>query len=134
MKKIMILGLLAIGLSSCSKETLDSAGRDIAKNVIKASKWNNVVKTVTTDGDKLVDTLVGNTQKEYLDFTNDGFAYIYDGEGKATSVSYDMPTSKSMNFDNVSYQIKESIIQSTMKFTLENVTDGKTTIIEFKRK
>jgi len=130
----MIVGLLAIGLSSCSKETLNSAGRDIAQNVIRASKWNNVVKTVTTDGEKVVDTLVGATDKDYLDFNNDGFAYIYDGDGNTSSVSYDLPTSKSMNFDNVSYQIKENIIQSTIKFTLENVTDGKTTTIEFKRK
>lgn len=130
----MIVGLLAIGLSSCSKETLNSAGRDITQNVIRASKWNNVVKTVTTDGEKVVDTLVGATEKDYLDFNKDGFAYIYDGDGNTSSVSYDLPTSKSMNFDNVSYQIKENIIQSTIKFTLENVTDGKTTTIQFKRK
>jgi len=135
MKKFLILGLMAIGLASCSKETLDSAGRDVAQNVIRSFEWTNVVKVEKVDGKEVLrDTIASESKGTYLDFDKDGFAYLFDGKGGSTSFAYDMPTSKSMNFNKVSYTIKENIIQSTVKFTLENVTDMKTTTIEFKRK
>ena len=46
MKKLLILGLVAIGLASCSKETLDYAERDTALNLLRANKWFEV--TITT--------------------------------------------------------------------------------------
>lgn len=135
MKKLLILGLVAIGFSSCSKETLDSAGRDVAQNVIRSFEWTNVVKVEKVGGEEVLrDTIAAESKGTYLDFDKDGFAYVFDGKGGSTSFAYDIPTSKSMNFDNVSYTIKENIIQSTVKFTLENTTQTKTTTIEFKRK
>lgn len=129
------MGLVAIGFSSCSKETLDSAGRDVAQNVIRSFEWTNVVKVEKVGGEEVLrDTIAAESKGTYLDFDKDGFAYVFDGKGGSKSFSYDMPTSKSMNFDKVSYTIKENIIQSTVKFTLENTNQTKTTTIEFKRK
>ena len=92
---------------SCSKETVDSAGRDIAQNAIRSFKWTNVVKLESVDGEIVSrDTLVSPSQNASLEFKKDGYAYVYAGPGGSTSYAYDMPTSKSMNFDNVSYQIK----------------------------
>lgn len=135
MKKLLILGIVAIGFSSCSKETLDSAGRDVSQNVIRSFEWTNVVKVESVAGKVvLTDTIASASKGTYLDFDKDGFAYVFDGKGGSTSYPYDMPTSKSMNFNKVSYTIKENIIQSTIKFTLENTLGDKTTTIEFKRK
>lgn len=135
MKKIIVLGLVGLALMSCSKETVDSAGRDIAQNAIRSFKWTNVVKLESVDGEIVSrDTLVSPNQNASLEFKKDGYAYVYDGEGGSTSYAYDMLTSKSMNFDNVSYQIRENIIQTTVKFTLENENQDKVTSIEFRRK
>ena len=135
MKKIIVLGLVGLALMSCSKETVDSAGRDIAQNAIRSFKWTNVVKLESVDGEIVSrDTLVSPNQNASLEFKKDGSAYVYDGEGGSTSYAYDMPTNKSMNFDNVSYQIRENIIQTTVKFTLENENQDKVTSIEFRRK
>jgi len=134
MKKLLILGLVAIGMSSCSKETLDSAGRDVAQNIIRSYKWTDVVRVVKVTGKEEVrDTLVSKkTENSYLEFKKDGYAYIYK-DGQSTSATYDMPTSRSMNYGGIPYIIKENIIQTTLKFTLENVTEATTTTIEFKR-
>lgn len=135
MKRIFLLGISAIALMSCSKDTIDSAGRDIAQNAIRSFEWTNVVKIESVEGKEVLrDTLASAEEGTYLDFDKDGYAYIFDGKGGSTSYPYDMPTSKSMNFDNVSYQIKENIIQATVKFTLENVEAENKTIIEFRRK
>ncbi|MGG5902832.1 hypothetical protein [Sphingobacterium daejeonense] len=134
MKKFLILGLVALGFSSCSKETIDSAGRDVAQNVIRTGEWKNVVKTVNVARKEVLrDTIAAQSKGTYLDFDKDGFAYVYDGKGGSKSFAYDMPTNKSMNFDKVSYMIKENIIQSTVKFTLQNSSETTTTTIEFKR-
>lgn len=135
MKKILLLGVSALALMSCSKDTIDSAGRDIAQNAIRSFEWTNVVKIESTDGEEVSrDTIASAEDGTYLDFDKDGYAYVFDGEGGSISYPYDMPTSKSMNFDKVSYQIKENIIQTTVKFTLENVDEDNTTVIEFRRK
>lgn len=134
MKRLLILGISAVALMSCSKETVDSAGRDIAQNAIRSFEWTNVVKVETVGDEVIRDTIASPDHGTYLDFDKDGFAYVFDGEGGSVSYPYDMPTSKTMNFDNVAYQIKENIIQATVKFTLENVEDDKRTTIEFRRK
>ncbi|MBV2227334.1 MAG: hypothetical protein KUL85_10795 [Sphingobacterium mizutaii] len=134
MKKLMILGLMAIGLASCSKETLNSAENDIALNAIRTGEWKNVVKITTTNGTEIKDTLAAESKGTYLDFDKDGFAYIFDGKGGSKSYAYKIEGAKNMTFDNVLYRINENIIQSTIKFTLLGQETASNTRIEFKRK
>ena len=130
----MILGLMAIGLASCSKETLNSAENDIALNAIRTGEWKNVVKITTTNGTEIKDTLAAESKGTYLDFDKDGFAYIFDGKGGSKSYAYKIEGAKNMTFDNVLYRINENIIQSTIKFTLIGQESASNTRIEFKRK
>src|SRR5690606_20588021 len=134
MKKLMILGLMAIGLASCSKETLNSAENDIALNAIRTGEWKNVVKITTTNGTEIKDTLAAESKGTYLDFDKDGFAYLFDVKGGSKSYAYKIEGAKNMTFDNVLYRINENIIQSTIKFTLIGQESASNTRIEFKRK
>ncbi|OYD45617.1 hypothetical protein CHU00_11695 [Sphingobacterium cellulitidis] len=134
MKKLMILGLVAIGFASCSKETLNSAENDIALNAIRTGEWKNVVKTTTVDGKEITDTIASTSRGTYLDFDKDGYAYVYDGKGGSKSFAYRIENSKTMYFDNVQYKINESIIQSTIRFSISGQDNAANTKIEFKRK
>lgn len=134
MKKLMILGLVAIGFASCSKETLNSAENDIALNAIRTGEWKNVVKTTTVDGKEITDTIASTSRGTYLDFDKDGYAYVFDGKGGSKSFPYRIENSKTMYFDNVQYKINESIIQSTIKFSISGQDNAANTKIEFKRK
>lgn len=125
---------MAIGLASCSKETLNSAENDIALNAIRTGEWKNVVKITTTNGTEIKDTLAAESKGTYLDFDKDGFAYIFDGKGGSKSYAYKIEGAKNMTFDNVLYRINENIIQSTIKFTLIGQESASNTRIEFKRK
>lgn len=125
---------MAIGLASCSKETLNSAENDIALNAIRTGEWKNVVKITTTNGTEIKDTLAAESKGTYLDFDKDGFAYIFDGKGGSKSYAYKIEGAKNMTFDNVLYRINENIIQSTIKFTLLGQETASNTRIEFKRK
>src|SRR5690606_22508518 len=115
MKKLMILGLMAIGLASCSKETLNSAENDIALNAIRTGDRKNVVKITTTSGAEITDTLAAESYGTYVDFDKDGFAYIFDAEGGSKSYAYKTEAAKQMTFDNVLYRINETITQSTIE-------------------
>ena len=131
----MVFAFVLLGLASCSKETIDSIGKDSALNIIRSNKWYDVVKIEKVGNDiVLKDTIVGNQVGHYLDFNKDGFAYVFDGEGGTKSIKYDMPTSKSMNFDGSLYTIKENILQTLLSFSMENTTNGKTTTYTFKRR
>jgi len=135
MKNLMVFAFVLLGLASCSKETIDSIGKDSALNIIRSNKWYDVVKIEKVGNDiVLKDTIVGNQVGHYLDFNKDGFAYVFDGEGGTKSIKYDMPTSKSMNFDGSLYTIKENILQTLLSFSMENTTNGKTTTYTFKRR
>lgn len=135
MKKLMILGLVAIGLASCSEDTIDNIGRDTALNIIRSNSWNNVVHTEFVGGKEVLrDTLVGEGKDAKLDFNKDGFAYMFDGKGGTKSVAYEMPNSKTMIFGGTTYNIQENIVTTVVKFSMENVTAGKTSRYEFKRR
>jgi len=133
MKKLMILGLVAFGLASCSEDTIDNIGRDTAQNIIRSNQWEDVVRTEFVDGKEVFrDTLVKKPQ--YMNFNKDGYTYIMLGQDGAKSYPYEMPNSKTMIFEGVTYTIKENIITTIVKFSMENVTNGKTTRYEFKRR
>ncbi|MGO1670557.1 MAG: hypothetical protein ACTHYC_06985 [Sphingobacterium sp.] len=69
MKRIFLLGISAIALMSCSKDTIDSAGRDIAQNAIRSFEWTNVVKIESVEGEEVLrDTLASAEEGTYLDF------------------------------------------------------------------
>jgi len=129
----LFVGMIWIGLSSCSKETVDNIGRDTALNIIRSNKWFDVVKTtsVAEKADVQV-TLVGDG--ENMEFKSNGYAYVYGAEGETRSYSYSMPTTKKMNFDGVEYDIQENLVQTVAKFTLVNITGDITTKIEFRRR
>ncbi len=135
MKNLIVFAFVLLGLASCSKETIDSIGKDSALNIIRSNKWYDVVK-IEKIGSEIVlkDTIVGNKEGHYLDFNKDGFAYVYDGQGGTKSFKYDMPTSKTMNFDGTLYNIKENILQTILNFSMENTSNGKTTTYTFKRR
>ncbi|WP_146113733.1 hypothetical protein [Sphingobacterium gobiense] len=129
----LLTGTILMGLSSCSKETVDNIGRDTALNIIRSNKWFDVVKTtsVADQADVRV-MLVG--EGENMEFKSNGYAYVYGAEGGTSSYSYSMPTSKKMIFDDVEYDIQENIVQTVAKFTLVNTAGNITTKIEFRRR
>lgn len=130
---LLFVGMILVGLSSCSKETVDNIGRDTALNIIRSNKWFDVVKTTSkTDEDPVREVLVG--EGETMEFKSNGYAYVYRGAGETGSYTYSMPTSKKMIFAGVEYDIPESLVQTVAKFTLVNITDDTTTKIEFRRR
>lgn len=129
----LLVGVLTLGLASCSEETVDNIERDTAQNIIRANKWFDVVKTTSIAGQAdVTEVLVG--EGENMEFKSNGFAYVYLSGGGTESYPYDMPTSKKMNFDGKEYDIQENIIQTVTKFTLKNSSNGITTTITFKRR
>src|SRR5690606_40046349 len=87
-KLIMLLCAVTVfSLYSCSKETVNSAGRDVVGNVIKIAKWTTQTKTIKV-GDEVGVTTEMLGESEYLDFKNDGKAWTYHDDGNATSVPY----------------------------------------------
>ncbi len=135
MKNVLILLFVAIGLASCSKDTLDSIERDTAQNIIRLNKWYDVVKTETENGETQTEILVGNGEKSYIEFRANGNAYIMQSDQSfADPIPYNMPDNKVMVFDGVRYEIQENIISTITKFTLKNVEGAKTTTIQFKRR
>lgn len=129
----LFVGMILIGLSSCSKETVDNIGRDTALNIIRSNKWFDVVKTTSkTDEDPVREVLVG--EGETMEFKSNGYAYLYKDAGETGSYAYSMPTSKKMIFAGVEYDIQENLVQTVAKFTLVNITGDITTKIEFRRR
>ena len=136
MKKLLILGLIALGFASCSKETLNYAERDAALNILRANKWMDVVKYVSEEGkEDTKDTLVGDDETLHLEFRANNNAYIMNTDQSFSSpIPYSMPEKKVLVFDGVTYQIQESLIGSITNFSIKNTEAGKTTTIVFKRR
>ncbi|MCT1531055.1 hypothetical protein ACFQ2C_01165 [Sphingobacterium daejeonense] len=136
MKKLLILGLVAIGLASCSKETLDYAERDTALNLLRANKWFEVTITTKEEGkDPVVEQLVGGEDTQYIEFRANGNAYIMNQDQTYSNpIPYNMPEKKVLVFDGITYSINEGLIGSIKQFTGTNVEGSKTTSILFKRR
>ncbi len=129
------LGIVSLGLVSCSEDTVDNINRDTALNIIRANKWFDVVKTISVAGeDDEREVLVGNEEGDYLEFKSNGFAYVYVANGETESYAYSMPSNKKMVFAGVEYDIQENLIQTITRFTLVNTTNGVTTKIVFRRR
>jgi len=127
--------MVTVGLVSCSKETLDSAGRDVALNIITTGVWEKATQTIAGNSDVSL-----NVTRELLDenqtlnFDKDGKAWVKtEGADTQTSFSYSMPSPKQMTFEGIDYEIKENIVQSISTLTLVNKRDLVTTTIVFKR-
>lgn len=131
---VLLLLFTLVGLSSCSKETVDNIERDTALNIIRTNKWFDVVKTVTIAGQADIrTTLVGDDDGDYMEFKKDGYAYIFN-DGQTDSYAYSMPSNKKMIFDGNEFDIKENIIQTVARFTLQRTTATGTEKIEFRRR
>ena len=136
MKNFLILCLMTIGLASCSKETLNSAERDTALNLLRANKWFVVNITTKEEGkDPVVEQLVGGEDTEYIEFRANGNAYImYSDKSFSDPIAYNMPEKKVLVFGGITYQINEGLIGSIKQFTGTSTQGSKTTTIEFKRR
>jgi hypothetical protein len=129
----VLLGVIVVGLASCSKETVDNMGRDTALNIIRTGNWERWTKTVS--GSPTVELNVTREmmeQGESLNFDKDG-AWHKKKDNTAVSYDYSMPDSKTMIFDGVEYQIQENIVSSISKLTLINQNGGVKTTMVFKR-
>lgn len=134
-KQIKLLSLIALILvlfGSCSKETLNSAEKDIVKNVIRTGKWNRLTKTVTVGSAAGITTEL-LTDGAYLEFKSDNRAWIYQPGGSATSVAYNVVDTRVMEYDGVVYRIQENIIGKISTMTLVNDDEGTRTQLVFKR-
>ncbi len=136
MKKVLMLLFVAIGLASCSKDTLDSIERDTTVNIIRANKWFDVVKTVSVEGQESVRTvIVGDEVYKNLEFKSNNNAYIMKAdETMSAPIPYKLEGEKVMWFDGVKYEIQENIISTITHFTLKNVEGLTTTTIRFERR
>lgn len=129
----LLVGLVSLGMISCSEDTVDNIERDTALNIIRSNKWFDVVKTTSAaDVVDVVDTLVGSG--ENLEFKSNNFAYVYGPNGETESFSYNLETNKRMIFDNKTYEVQESIIQTVSRITLVNNENGIRTTIVFRRR
>ena len=131
---LLFLGVMTLALTSCSKETLDSAGRDTALNIIRTGVWKSMVRTVegsTTPELNVRTELLG--EDESINFDKDGRAWMKLSTGTAISYVYSMPSNKVMVFDGIEYQIRENIISSITTLTLENTNGAVKTTLVFKR-
>jgi len=132
-KLYSFIALILISFGSCSKETLNSAEKDIVKNVIRTGKWNRLTKTVTTGSEAGISTEL-LTDDAYLEFKSDNRAWIYQpGGGVATSVPYNVVDTRVMEYDGVTYRIQENIIGKISTMTLVNDSEGTRTQLVFKR-
>lgn len=127
-----LIALILISLGSCSKETLNSAEKDIVKNVIRTGKWNRLTKTVTTGDAPGVSTEL-LTDGAYLEFKSDNRAWIYQPGGVASSVPYNVVDTRVMEYDGLSYRIQENIIGKISTMTLRHESEGTRTELVFKR-
>lgn len=131
----MILGIVALGFASCSKETLSYAERDTALNLLRANKWYDVVKYYDVNGANTSDTLVGDKTTEYIEFRANDFAYIMQSDKNfGPAIPYSMPEKQVLIFDGVTYQIEQSLIGGLKQFSGTSTTNGKTDKIVFKRR
>lgn len=130
---VLLLGVLMFGMSSCSKETVDNIGRDTALNIIRTGNWESWIRTVTGSATpELNVTTQLLAEGESLNFDKDG-AWHKKNDGTAVAHKYSMPTTKSMIFDEVTYEIQENIVGSISTLTLVNKNQAVTTTMQFKR-
>ncbi|MCT1526127.1 hypothetical protein [Sphingobacterium hotanense] len=136
MKKVLMLLFVAIGLASCSKDTLDSIERDTAQNIIRINKWYDVIKTVSVaDAADVTTVLVGAGENTYMEFRANNNAYIMRTDNSwSDPIPYLLKGEKVMEFDGLEYQIQENIISTIGKFTLKRVDGPTTTTIQFRRR
>ena len=129
----LLVGVITIGIVSCSKETIDSVGRDTALNVIRTGNWERWTKTVSGNPvGELNVTQEMMVQGETLNFDKDG-AWHKKLDKSAVAYDYSMPDSKTMIFDGVEYQIQENIVSTVSKLTLVNQEGAVKTTMVFKR-
>jgi len=128
-----LIALMVVGMESCSKETVDSAGRDVAQNIIRTGTWKRQTKTVSTEGATEGVTTEILKEGESINFDKDNKAWTKHVDGTGTSVPYNMPTSRKMTFNGMDYDIKENIVGAISTLTLVNKTGPITTTIVFKR-
>ncbi|TJZ62230.1 hypothetical protein FAZ15_06920 [Sphingobacterium olei] len=133
---ILFMAVSIIGLSSCSKETIDSITRDTALNIITAGVWQKATKTISGNSDNTLNiTTELLAEDQTLNFDKDGKAWIKtEGSDVQTSKNYNLSSPKKMTFDGMDYDIKENIVQSIATLTLINITASVRTEIVFKRK
>jgi hypothetical protein len=129
---LLIAAIFSLSMLSCSEDTVDNIGRDTALNIIRANKWFDVVKTTTVSGGT-PETTVLVAEGETLEFKSDNFAYVFTG-GQTVSYPYLLETNKRMVFDDKTYEVQESIIQTVTRLTLVNNEAGVTTTIVFRRR
>ena len=132
-KLYSLIALILVSFGSCSKETLNSAEKDIVKNVIRTGKWNRLTRTITV-GSTPGESIELLTDDAYLEFKSDNRAWFYQpGGGSATSVPYNVVDTRVMDFDGITYRIQENIIGKISTMTLVNESDGVLTELVFKR-
>lgn len=135
MTKLFLALFVVIGLSACSKETVDNIGRDAALNIIVTGNWEKATRTISgNDEEGLNVTTELIEEDEVINFNKDGKAYVKKEGNNVRSYDYEMPTAKEMTFDGLPYAIQENIVQSVTTLTLVNHTGPVRTEIVFKRK
>lgn len=131
-KLYSLIALILLSFGSCSKETLNSAEKDIVKNVIRTGKWNRLTQTVTVGSEPGVNTEL-LTDDAYLEFKSDNRAWIYQPGGVATSVPYNVLDTRMMEYDGLTYRIQENILGKISTMTLIHEHEGTRTQLVFKR-
>lgn len=135
MTKLFLALFVVIGLSACSKETVDNIGRDAALNIIVTGNWEKATRTISgNDEEGLNITTELIAEDEVINFNKDNKAYVKKEGNNVRSYDYEMPTAKEMTFDGLAYAIQENIVQSITTLTLVNHTGPVRTEIVFKRK
>lgn len=133
--KLCLVLFVAVGLSACSKETVDNIGRDAALNIIVTGNWEKATRTISgSDEEGLNVTTELIAEDEVINFNKDGKAYVRKEGNNVGSYDYEMPSAKEMFFDGLTYAIQENIVQSITTLTLVNYTGPVRTQIVFKRK
>jgi len=102
---LLLLGVIAVGMTSCSKETVDSIGRDAALNIIRTGSWERWTKTVS--GSSVAELNVTREmmeQGETLNFDKDG-AWHKKKDKSAVAYDYSMPDPKTMVLNIISRKI-----------------------------
>lgn len=133
--KLWLVLFVAIGLSACTKETVDNIGRDAALNIIVTSNWEKATKTISGNDDEGLNiTTELLAEDETINFNKDGKAYVRKEGNDVRTYNFDMPSAKEMEFDGMTYAIQENIVQSITTLTLVNHTGLVRTEIVFKRK
>ncbi|HMR18459.1 MAG TPA: hypothetical protein PKA53_04095 [Sphingobacterium sp.] len=135
MTKLFLALFVVIGLSACTKETVDNIGRDAALNIIVTGNWEKATRTISGNEDEGLNIATELlAEDETINFNKDGKAYVKKEGNDVRNYSFNMPSAKEMTFDGMTYAIQENIVQSITTLTLVNHTGPIRTEILFKRK